>query len=126
MYTKPAFARMVNSHRAILLKHYSIVAPGTSTEKIQTLTLHANRHAYVSRRTAPPGRAMSEWVIKNEAPQWACRAAFDLLLTFGWKPITDKDIAVTARYLLLNNHPIDTHWKELLGTWLEIAVTYAK
>jgi hypothetical protein len=44
-----------------------------------------------------------------------------LLIELDWLPNTDIEKAITARFLLLNDYPINESWKVLLGEWLELA-----
>ncbi|KAB1469136.1 hypothetical protein FZI27_20340 [Cronobacter sakazakii] len=49
----------------------------------------------VQRKTAPKGTTLQDWIEKNSAPMWACKAAFLLCLESGWKP---KDASSWAMY----------------------------
>lgn len=40
----------------------------------------------VQRRSAPKGTTLQDWINKNSAPMWACKAAFILCLENGWRP----------------------------------------
>jgi len=40
----------------------------------------------VQRRIAPKGTTLQDWINKNSAPMWACKAAFMLCLESGWRP----------------------------------------
>ncbi|SON51474.1 hypothetical protein [Vibrio tapetis] len=118
---KKKLARVVNTHRAKLIKLYSLNFEGSATQAIEQITTRAVERAYVSHRPPPPGEVMKAWVIESRAPQWACRATFDLLIELNWLPNTDIEKAIAARFLLLNDYPINESWKALLGEWLELA-----
>lgn len=115
------YARLVNANRALLLRHYSYLSDGSASQAVVKLTQHAVAAGYIPKRPPPPGQTIREWTIKNSAPQWACRAAFDLLIDHGWEPETDTERAVSARYLLLNKHNVSIRWYQLLGKWLTVA-----
>ncbi|MBF4327759.1 hypothetical protein EAY16_20990 [Vibrio anguillarum] len=88
---------------------------------MKALTAHAVSTWYINTRPSPPGETLKEWVMNKNPPQWACRAAFDLLLVEGWKPQTNTEKAIAARYLVLNQHIISNEWRQHLGQWLTIA-----
>ncbi|AGU59981.1 hypothetical protein DEB41_17630 (plasmid) [Vibrio anguillarum] len=115
------FARLVNANRAVLLKHYSYLSTVSASEAMKALTAHAVSTWYINTRPSPPGETLKEWVMNKNPPQWACRAAFDLLLVEGWKPQTNTEKAIAARYLVLNQHIISNEWRQHLGQWLTIA-----
>jgi len=123
---KRLFARLVNTNRAILIKHYSLLQSGTAQEASASITNHAIKSSYIGQRKPPPGSALKEWLCEKSAPQWACRAAFDLLLRLDWSPRNEVEKAIAARYLTLNNHHINQHWHKTLGEWLVIAQTINK
>ncbi len=120
MLNKQQYARLVNDHRASLIKLVSRLKEGSAVSKSKDITDNAIRCGYVQKRTSPPGSVMSEWVLEKSAPQWACRSAFDILIELGWVPKTDTEKAVCARYVVMNNHPLDD-WEEILGHWLTLA-----
>lgn len=112
---------MVNTNRASLIKLYSLHFEDSATQAIEQITIRAINRTYVAYRPPPPGEVMKAWVIENRAPQWACRATFDLLIELDWLPNTDIEKAIAARFLFLNDYPITESWKALLGEWLELA-----
>ncbi|PSU44842.1 hypothetical protein C9J12_25445 [Photobacterium frigidiphilum] len=118
---RKGLALLVNANRVSLLKTYSFYISGSASELVETLTEHAVQKGYVYERRPPPGQTLREWCVKNHAPQWACRAAFDLLITNDWTPKSDTEKAISARYILLNNHSITELWVDLLGDWLIVA-----
>ena len=121
MSAKAKLARMVNPNRANLIKWFSYRFDGTSTQGIECLTKVAIEKGYVSPRKTPPGVSLKSWVMANNAPQWACRAAFDFLIDNQWKPEDEYSRAIAARYFLLNNYVITEEWNAILGVWLTIA-----
>ncbi|MEZ9184834.1 hypothetical protein AB4151_03225 [Vibrio splendidus] len=118
---KKKLAQVVNTHRASLIKLYSLHFEGSATQAIEQITTRAVDRSYVAHRPPPPGEVIKSWIIESRAPQWACRASFDLLIELDWLPNTDIEKAITARFLLLNDYPINESWKVLLGEWLELA-----
>ena len=118
---KKKLAQVVNTHRASLIKLYSLHFEGSATKAIEQITTRAVDRSYVAHRSPPPGEVIKSWVIESRAPQWACRSSFDLLIELNWLPNTDIEKAITARFLLLNDYPINESWKVLLGEWLELA-----
>ncbi|ENL3888467.1 TPA: hypothetical protein I6W77_003135 [Vibrio cholerae] len=123
---KRSFARLVNANRAILIKYYSLLKSGTQLELSTSITDHAIKSNYIPPRVPPPGSALKTWYCDNSAPQWACRAAFDLLIQLDWTPTNETERAIAARYLTLNNHNITQQWQDILGEWLTIAQTINK
>lgn len=121
MSAKTQLARMVNPNRANLIKWFSYRFDGSNTQAIDHLTQVAIEKGYVSPRKAPPGECLKSWVTANNAPQWACRSAFDFLIDNQWKPEDESSKAIAARYLLLNNRVITEEWNAMLGVWLTIA-----
>lgn len=115
------FARLVNANRAVLLKHYSYLSKVSALEAMKILTAHAVNAQYIDTRPSPPGLTLKEWIVNKNPPQWACRAAFDLLIVEGWEPQTDTEKAIAARYLVLNQHIISNEWQQHLEQWLTIA-----
>ena len=76
---------------------------------------------YISPRSAPPGEALKLWVVSNNAPQWACRAAFDYLIDNKWRPDDEKGKAIAARYLILNDYTVTNELAECIEPWLSLA-----
>ena len=99
---KKKLAQVVNIHRANLIKLYSLHFESSATQAIKKITTRAVEEAYVAHRSPPPGEVIKSWVIESRAPQWACRATFDLLIELDWLPKTDIEKAIAARFLLLN------------------------
>lgn len=122
MSAKKQLARMVNPHRANLIKWFSYQYPGSSAQAAEQLTKIAIENNYISRREAPPGESLKLWVTENTAPQWACRAAFDFLVQHDWLPDDDIGRAISARYLVLNGHDVTAQWREAAGHWLDLAL----
>lgn len=116
------FARLVNTNRALLIKYLSLLSADSLGHVSKALTKHAIEHQYVSERFPPTATALKCWYIENHAPQWACRAAFDLLIQLGWTPQNDIEKAITARYLILNQY-ILSDWYDLLSEWLDISLS---
>lgn len=112
---------MVNPQRANLIKWFSFSFEGSSRQAAIYLARIAIEKNYISNKKAPPGEILKHWIVNNNAPQWACRAAFDYLMQNGWKPNDDIQCAIAARYLLLNEHKITKEWSEVTGQWLILA-----
>ena len=118
---KQRLALMVNPERASLIKWFSLMFSGSSSQAAAHLTDIAIEKKYIAKRKAPPGEMLKHWVKNNDAPQWACRSAFDYLIAHHWTPTNESQRAIAARYLLLNKHPISKQWVEQTGQWLDIA-----
>ena len=121
MSAKTTLARMVNPNRANLIKWFSYRFIGSSAQAAECLTKVAIERKYIPSRAAPPGESLKRWVKDNQAPQWACRAAFDYLIDNQWRPDDEQSKAIAARYLLLNGHRVTREWTELIEPWLNIA-----
>ena len=66
--------------------------PSTAAER---LTEKAVTAGMVQRKTPPKGTTLQDWIDKNSAPMWACKAAFQLCLDSGWRP---QDASSWAMY----------------------------
>lgn len=122
MSEKQTLARIVNANRSKLLKYYSLDFDGSASQAMKALTERAVKLKFVVDRHPPPAAALRSWIVENEAPQWACRSAFEFLLEYGWEPQDDVEQAIAARYLLLNQHTLTSKWEKTLGPWLELAI----
>lgn len=123
---KKSFARLVNANRAALIKYYAALSGISAVEASTAITQQAVQKNYIERKSPPPGSALKDWYGKNNAPQWACRAAFDLLVSLGWRPVTYEDKAVSARYLTLNGYSLSSEWQQLLGEWITVSTNINK
>jgi len=101
-YPVTPFTELAGKFRGSVINIWAQSSTGTAAEKAAFLTEHACQAGLISRETAVPGSALSEWSKRKVSPMWAALSAFDLLIKSGWRPETETEWAgFAALYIRL-------------------------